>query len=186
MEEGQVVARNRIGTPWFRCGRARRTVCRRRSAYQVSAVAVAVVVAEVVRLPGIRRHDDGDAMLAEPPRADDEGAKATCPPARRARVHPRLASSPRGPRPPPSERTAAAGPRSAVISSLPESDSLGPGPEDLDGHPARVAQMLGSRAYPAGSCQRRRRLELPRLGRARRLSRCGSAPPPCPARSRAP
>jgi len=33
---------------------------------------VAVVVAEVVRLPGLGRHHDGDAMLAEPPRAEDE------------------------------------------------------------------------------------------------------------------
>jgi len=36
-------------------------------------LAVAVLVVEVVGLPGVRRQDDGDPVLAEPPGPDDEG-----------------------------------------------------------------------------------------------------------------
>ena len=47
------------------------------------APAVAVLVAQVVRLPRQSRHDDGDAMLAEPARPDDErrepDASVLCP-----------------------------------------------------------------------------------------------------------
>src|SRR5918995_2009342 len=42
-------------------------------------VAVVVVVPEVVGLPGERRHDDGDAMLAEPPWSEDERREGDAP-----------------------------------------------------------------------------------------------------------
>src|SRR5205823_8068911 len=37
---------------------------------------VAVLVTEVVGLPGLRRQDDGDAMLTEPARMEDEGGES--------------------------------------------------------------------------------------------------------------
>ena len=47
------------------------------------AAAVTVLVAQVVRLPRQGRHDDGDAMLAEPAGSDDErrepDASVRCP-----------------------------------------------------------------------------------------------------------
>src|SRR4030095_8790981 len=95
--------------------------------------AVLVVVAEVVRLPRVRRHHDGDAVFAEPARAQDErseGDLATCP--QPGEVHAR------GPVADPDRQAR----RARVLSLLRDRDSshfvvaaspdsLGPGPEDL-------------------------------------------------------
>ena len=57
------------------------------------ALAVSVVVAQVVGLPGQRRHDDRDAVLAEPARAEHERREADQPfDASDARSRRRLAS----------------------------------------------------------------------------------------------
>ena len=54
---------------------------RARCAYHVSPVPVAVVVAEVVRLPGARRQDDRDAVLCRALGGTTNGAYPIRPPA---------------------------------------------------------------------------------------------------------
>ena len=58
--------------PCPRYGRSSETVSRSEYAYQLSPIAVPVLVERVVRLPGVGRQDDGDPVRAERARAEHE------------------------------------------------------------------------------------------------------------------